>query len=376
MLKSVYIFIMSLFTLIPLYASEQDEPSKTVTVGNVRILPADQRVKISFTAEIDKKAVQCNYALTLTPVLVNGNDRVELRPLVIQGRKAKIAAKRQGMSARKQSSATAPIYSQNGKLVLYLDETKYEKWMEGAQLVMQKYEEGCCNIDDLPAELLANQVEVYPAPAIINVTEEPRLPMDSRTTGDRLVEKYPFLANVDKSSEQMESANSAVIYFIVGQSNIIDPEYMNNELTISNLINAINTVSTSKDSRIERIDITGYASPEGSLALNTQLAIKRAVSLKNYLLAHTPLKDSAFVLTNGSENWNGLREMVATSDMPEKTTILHIIDTAPIWDAKAQTGRLGQLMRLNQGDPYRYMSKNFFPKLRNTTCVKIYYRNL
>ncbi len=376
MTKSVNIFIMSLFILTPLCSSAGNGPTHAVTVDNVRIIPVDNEVKVSFTIRIDKKAVQSNYALTLTPVLVNETNRVELRPLVVQGRRARIAAERKGMSARKHSSNFTPIYSSNGKEVLYLGEVQYEAWMEGAQLMLQKYKEGCCNIDDLPSALLANHVSVIPAPLITETTTAPSLPVDNRSTGDKLAEVHAFLYNEDKPDDIPGRQNSAIIHFAVSQSHTIDLQYMGNKFTLDDLTSVINTISTSKDSRIERIEIVGYASPEGSLALNIQLALQRAVSLKNYLIAYSRVKDNAFVLTNGSENWDGLHEMVADSDMPEKAKILHIIDHTPIWDAKAQVGRLGQLMRLNQGDPYRYMLKNFFPKLRNATCVKIYYKNL
>lgn len=375
MTKSVYIFIMSLFILAPLHSSEGNGPTHAVIIGNVRIVPVDNDVKVSFTVSIDKKAVSSDYALTLTPVLANGTNRVELRPLVVQGRRARIVAERKGIMAKNQSSSFAPMYSSNGKEVLYLAEAKYQPWMEGAQLVIQKSKEGCCNVDNLPSELLADGISVMPIP-LVTETATPLPPVDDRSTGDKLAGIHGFLYNADKLNDKPERHNSAIIYYAVSQSNAIDTQFMENKVTLDDLTSAINTISASNDCRIDRIEIVGYASPEGPLAQNIQLAFKRALTLKKALIERTPVKDAAFVLTNGSENWEGLREMVAASDMPEKEKVLNIIDHTPVWDAKTQVGRLGLLMRLNQGEPYRYMAKNFFPKLRNATCVKVYYRNL
>lgn len=52
---------------------------------------------------------------------------------------------------------------------------------------------------------------------------------------------------------------------------------------------------------------------------------------------------------------------------------MDIIDTTPVWDAAKKVGRLSLLMRLNQGRPYNYMKRHFFPKLRNAGYIKVFF---
>lgn len=59
--------------------------------------------------------------------------------------------------------------------------------------------------------------------------------------------------------------------------------------------------------------------------------------------------------------------------MDFRQQVLHIIDTAPGWDAKKKVGRLGLLMEFNGGKPYHYMKQHFFPKLRNAGYIKVFY---
>jgi hypothetical protein len=61
--------------------------------------------------------------------------------------------------------------------------------------------------------------------------------------------------------------------------------------------------------------------------------------------------------------------------MPYRNSVLNIIDNVPIWDARRKVGRLGELQRLANGAPYRYMYREFFPQLRVAAYIKVLYDN-
>jgi hypothetical protein len=61
--------------------------------------------------------------------------------------------------------------------------------------------------------------------------------------------------------------------------------------------------------------------------------------------------------------------------MSYRDQVLNIIDHTPIWDARRKTGRLGELMRLAGGEPYRQMEREFFPQLRIASDIKVLYDN-
>lgn len=61
--------------------------------------------------------------------------------------------------------------------------------------------------------------------------------------------------------------------------------------------------------------------------------------------------------------------MVAGSDMAEKDGILHIIDHIPVEiNYRTNTSRKKSLMLYKQGNPYRFMLREYYPHLRKAIC--------
>ena len=120
---------------------------------------------------------------------------------------------------------------------------------------------------------------------------------------------------------------------------------------------------------IRGISVIGYASPEGSVLFNKQLSEGRAKALVNYLLPRFPFSKELYKVEYGGENWEGLRKMVAESDMAEKDGILHIIDHIPVEiNYRTNTSRKKSLMLYKQGNPYRFMLREYYPHLRKAIC--------
>ena len=99
----------------------------------------------------------------------------------------------------------------------------------------------------------------------------------------------------------------------------------------------------------------------------------RAAALKKYLMRHARLDSGTFEVINGKIDWYGLSQMVGKSDMPDKETVLNILSVTPVEGSSGKRGRKNELMYLKAGVPYRYMLKNFFPALRSSTCIKVFY---
>ena len=159
-----------------------------------------------------------------------------------------------------------------------------------------------------------------------------------------------------------------VIHYEVASTSI-DVDAFDNAATLEEIMAALNTVLDNPDRRLNRIELSGYASPEGRLQLNIELSQGRAEALRDYLMQQLPeLKRENFELINGAINWEGLRRKVEASDMQYRDEVLDIIDNVP-----AEKGRNHQLMGLRAGNPYRYMMKHFFPELRNACYISVYY---
>ncbi len=350
-----------------------------VTLSDIHITPAaNQRsVSISFRTAISEKAVKSDYTLVLTPVLTNGNDRFVMKPIVIQGRRARISDQRYSMSIRHAIDRGA-IYARNGEAVAYRATLPYQSWMEGGEIVLEKYTEGCCMGNYMPGEMLADNLVIAPPPPMEEPEPEPVqvVILPKLTTGDRLAEQHPYIAPISAYSDNGPTDRSLTVYYDVNKSKTIDRSLRNNGQILDELISSVRTIEQSTDSRIVKIVISGFASPEGSLSLNKQLAQNRATTFRDYIVEHTSSVTPEMVtIFNGGEDWEGLRQMVAASSMQYRDEVLDIIDHTPVWDAKAQTGRQNELMKLHGGVPYRYLLRNFFPDLRNAAYIKVYYEN-
>jgi hypothetical protein len=121
--------------------------------------------------------------------------------------------------------------------------------------------------------------------------------------------------------------------------------------------------------------IAGFASPEGDVSLNERLAQDRAEAVKKFLTDNSEVDPTLISIYNGGADWAGLRELVEKSDLAQKQRIVEIIDTVPVWDSARNIGRIGDLMNLNVGEPYRQMLADIFPELRQAAYIKVYYKN-
>ena len=144
------------------------------------------------------------------------------------------------------------------------------------------------------------------------------------------------------------------VFFPVSKT-VLNPDAYNNKATLDEIMAGIRKIGDMEKLRLQGVEITGFASPEGGLSLNTRGEMPE-------------LRDEDFVLVNGVENWDGLRALVAASSMEYKDEVLAILD-----DSTLGSGRKAALMNLKNGKPYRYMLKEFYPELRNACYVSVFY---
>ena len=366
--------------LFALPAAKAQVADGKVKIDGLTVTEQGDRVTVGFTADIDRKAVGRNNTLVFGPVLTDGQYSISLPSIIIQGKGSKASQQRREWVAGTTYDYPNAIFAGNGQKVQYTAIVTSQEWMDGANLRMESVLGGCCNYNRQGDLLLANNIDLQ---RTVYTEPEPEIEPEwvPVTVADKLSTAFTFVVPDSEWDEAQpfkiyddERENSLVVYYKVGKYEIL-PEYMDNAHTLGNLSTAINMILNSTDSRVTRIVVAGFASPEGSLQLNDQLAFERAVSVKQHLMQTTSAKDSQIVVYNGSVDWRGLRSMVMKSNLPEKNEIVNIIDNTPIWDSQRQVGRLGELMRLNGGRTYRYLLNEYFPYLRNGAFIKVFYEN-
>jgi hypothetical protein len=362
MKKVVLLLSCAMLAVAATSARERD-----VALSGLSVERSGEVVTVSFRASVDRRVLsRGGHALVLLPVIREGENRRSLPPVVVQGRQARLAGERSGGNAGWQHATRhAP-----GSAFTYTASIPFEEWMEGASLVLESVETGCCDPPVVDHRPLLSGILVTGAPA----GERPRV---TTTTGDRLAATFPYLLPLDTAGEIApgQARATGLDLFFRPSSSRIEPEREGNWEALADLLATIRAIEGSGDSRVARVVVAGFASPEGPLEANDRLARRRALAVKEYLARHSLLPGEAILVHNGSEDWEGLRALVEASRMPGREQALYIIDNVPVWDPASGVGREGELMRLDGGTVYRYMLEYLFPRLRHAALVWVYYTN-
>jgi len=357
-MKRSLIIILSLFFAADLWAAAPG----TWTVENTKVRKVNEEVNI--------EKLRPNYRVVMTPVLYNGADRLALEQIVVTGNRRSLYDTRNRATGgkgyvlkRKDTPAK----------VGYKALVPYQSWMNTVSLSLGETVVGCCSEDTKPARTLAADKLLYYEIVPAYNSE----PLEYRLTE---LEKYslenPFLHPVEDYPNRYDilfnerDKGTSVVQFKVG-SHMIDMNIPGNKELLNAVGKAFRLILDDPNASLKQIVIAGYASPEGSLAFNTALAQKRAESFKNYLQHNLdmPQDDKLFELYNGREDWDGLRRLVAASDMEYRQEVLDIIDSYTIEQEERKT----KLKQLAGGKPYAYMLESFYPSLRNAGYLQVYY---
>jgi outer membrane protein OmpA-like peptidoglycan-associated protein len=335
-----------------------------IRVSNVEINRDGDTATISFDARIDAKATKRDYKLILTPEVFSAGSSAALDPIVVETRRTRIRDRRDGLIPVPDARTT-----ENGATLGYTATAPWADWMKGSDLRFNMRSEGCCSENDLGQMTAARGIGGQPAPVRTeaNVNVGNLVLVMTRNSEPQ----HATTATAAATASMQTVVDSLNVNFAQGSSRI--------NLNSFDNYRALNDVVSILKSRQEialqgLIKITGTASPEGPEALNYDLARRRALAVRNYILDRVHwLRPANFEIVNGGQNWDGLYKLVEESNMPGAWEVLDIIDnTAPDIDYFSNTSRKKFLMNLNQGRTWRYMEARFFPQLRGAASITVY----
>jgi outer membrane protein OmpA-like peptidoglycan-associated protein len=338
-----------------------------VRITDIRLNWQGDSLQINFNLGVNPKAVKRGHALLLTPVIADADNTVELKPLLLQ---------------REEIEPFMP----------YRQTIAYQPWMQGSDIRMNALSFDCCEVVDFPVgtvarRILTNPSTSRPAPAV----QAPTVQAPPATTPQRPVTVSPRrdvpAYAVPVENDRIPQTETEIRTAAIGMNNTslniqfrqnettLDENFRDNRAALNELVNVVTRLENAADSRISYILIDGHVSPEGGAAVNLPIGQQRALAVKRYLERRIGLPPSRIVAHNGYIDWEYLKQMVLDSDMYEKYQVIDIIDNVPEWDARRKIGRLGQIMLLHGGTTYRYMLREFFPKMRNATYIKVFYQD-
>ena len=128
----------------------------------------------------------------------------------------------------------------------------------------------------------------------------------------------------DKFQRVIAEKVDADIIFLINQANIRDNQLRSQAMT--NLHSEIANADADDRREIAEINIQSYASPDGSLDLNTRLAQAREKTTVDYM--NKQLKGKSFGELTADftpEDWEGFRRLVSESKIQDKDLILSVL---------------------------------------------------
>lgn len=367
----------------------------TVHAGEIRITQnrfeqQGDSLYIEMNFDLNGLTVGSNQAFTLTPVIEAGKEVKELPSVIVNGKRRSKAYQRSlyfnnGVDPF-PAYTTIVVNKRTQEKVNYKVVVPYEAWMQDAVLNLREsfydgIEQRLISVNMLAKNLKWDAAQkgkvqiVAPTPKFTPAPVAEAAPVIVKeNTGA----KVKIVANTSKAEEQrpvvQEKAGntyakegSAYLDYPQSRTQII-PDYRNNREELAKIRATLDEIRNNPAYEITGIYLTGYASPEGTYEQNEKLSRGRTLELRNYLLDRYPLRRDLYHMDWVAEDWTGLKKMITQFGMPDKDRVLYIINTVGIFE-----GREKQLMDLNNGTPYRYMMKEFFPKLRRVD-YKITYK--
>lgn len=323
-------------------------------IRNEKISHDGTNVTVTFELDTDKADIPVRRKEVILPYLYNGKDTLFLDAMEVYGR-GRYKRERQinAINGDGKWELTENQTLKNKGVYSYISQVPLKRWMSPANLGIRRQLVGCACEKELPDDSNIAQAELFHTPQV-----QRRLPS---------YVLVPPIANWDFGKDELE------IIFKVSKAQI-DSSVFNNELTFGKILSAVDKIYSYPDCRVERIEVAGYASPEGPPDFNSWLGDARANALIDYIISHRPqygLTKDHFKIRNGEENWEGLRRMVAASDMKRKDEVLAIIDTPGIPDERRKLW----IERLDHGWTWKYMLENIYPLLRCARYLAVYYNS-
>lgn len=333
-MRTICLTLVLTFTIMAGYAQNSQEVDiKDFTLE----LKDDGNLSIDIDLDFSKLSVKTTQVVVITPIIVNGDNSLELMSVAVYGRNRQIYYLRNEAEKPTTEKDVVLTPKEAEGTFAYNTSVYFANWMNGCSLELLRTDLGCGG-----AQLLVDR--------------------------EQLVDKFPiepyfpeliYLRPEHEVVKTRQINGSAFVDFPVSKT-VIYPEYRNNVAELAKITGTIDSVKRDKDITIKSIFIKGYASPESPYSNNTRLAKGRTEALKMYVenMYHF---DKGFIKTDYEpEDWAGLERYVEASSLPHKKEILEAIRSDREPDNKEW------FIKSRWKKDYRFLLDNCYPALRHS----------
>ena len=258
-------------------------PSPLAVVGNL--------VEADITGSFPVKKFGKKAVLTVTPVLkYNGTEAVG-QSVTYVGEKAK-------------ENGTTVSYKEGGKVSLKAS-FEYVPEMAKSELYLRFTAKNGKKTVEIPDMKVADGVL-----ATAKLAE---------------AEDVPAQVTADKFQRIIQEVQEADIKFLIQQTNLRNSELKSQALADLNA--AIKDADTTANKAINKLEVAGYASPDGEEGLNEKLANTRQTNAQKYLQKQLKKAkvDAAIESNVTAEDWAGFQAAMEASNIQDKELVLRVL---------------------------------------------------
>ena len=166
----------------------------------------------------------------------------------------------------------------------------------------------------------------------------------------------------DKFQRIIKEAHEASILFLIQQATLRKSELKSDAVT--DLSKQFDVTAKDANKQIAGIDVSSYASPDGSVSLNESLASNREKATVGYLqkeLKKAKAKGSIDAKFT-AEDWDGFKELVSKSNIQDKDLILRVLSMYTDPEKREQEIK-------NLSAVFENLAEDILPKLRRSKMV-------
>ena len=307
-MKKIMITIAWLLAAFPA-AFAQTAYLESVKVEKRRVEKVGGEVRVQMDICLDDLQMKNQHSLQLVPVILSEDGSLEqpLEPLYVDGRiRSKVVKRRAALEDWQTDGERLRRRNGQTQTMHYEAAAPYEPWMLNGRLELRADVTGCAECGEGHETLTTGGILPY---------REPEYEM--------AVVQQPKEEVVKRRSE----VRTARLQYRQDSYRVL-PKYKNNQQELDKVQASIDAVKQDANLTITGIYITGYASPEATVAYNLALSERRAKTFTDYIRQRNPELDASLWHVDWKgEDWDGLRKVVEQyPNLLKQDEVLAIID--------------------------------------------------
>ncbi len=322
------LFFVSVLAAAMLTSCGKPVAPEQVTVNPSPLTVVGDKVNADITGTFPVKKFSKKAIVTITPVLKYEGGETLGAPVTYVGEKAK----------------------ENGKTVSYKQGARYKQ---------------TASFDYVPAMAKS---ELYLRFTAKNGNKEVVIPdmkvADGVVATAKLADAKEIEPQItaDKFQRIIQEMQEADIRFLIQQSNLRNSELKSQEM--KDLQAAIKDADKDEKKAINKLEVSGYASPDGGVKLNTTLADARQANAQKYLqqqLKKNKVKaDIESSVT--AQDWEGFQKAMEESNIQDKDLVLRVLSMYS--DPEEREAQIKNLSAV-----YKTIAEEILPELRRSRLI-------